>query len=87
MTYFSVESKLIVGTKMTQVSDFGEMEIVSKIGDYKDVNGIKFAHSTIVELPQGLGQMISEMEEIKINEKVDTSVFELPDEIKDLIDE
>ncbi len=87
VTYFSIESKLIVGTKMMQVSDFGEIEIVTKIGDYKEVDGIKFAHTTTVELPQGMGEMISETEEIKVNLKVDNSVFELPEDIKDLIDE
>ncbi len=82
--YFSVESKFLVGNKMT-TSDpmMGKMEIVSKQSDYKEVAGVLMSHSTTVELPTGV-QMITELTDIDINGKVDEKLFELPEDIQKL---
>lgn len=82
--YFSVDSSLMVGSKITQVDPMqGKMEIVSKMSDYKEVGGIKVPHSTTAELPMGIS-MVTEIESYDVNGKVDEKLFELPDEIKEL---
>ena len=82
--YFSVESKLLLGSKMTQSDPMmGKMEIISKQTDYKEVAGVKMSHATTVELPQGM-QMITEIETFEANGKIDEKLFELPEEIKEL---
>ena len=81
--YFSVESHLLVGKKMTQITEMGNMEVVSKIGDYKEVGGVKMSHSTTVELPQGMS-MVQTMEKIEVNPEIKSDVFALPEEIVDL---
>ncbi len=81
--YFSVESSLHVGTRMTQITEMGPMEIVSKMGDYKEVAGVQMPHSTTLELPNGMS-MVTNLEEVKGNIEIADSEFALPDDIKAL---
>ncbi|MFZ9612697.1 MAG: insulinase family protein [Crocinitomicaceae bacterium] len=55
------------------------MESTVTFGDYKEVNGVKFAHSIV----QSVGPMVltGTVTSIKVNEEIDLSTFEL---IKDL---
>lgn len=81
--YFDIESGLQVGMKMTQVSAMGEMEVVSKIGDYRDTGGVKMSYETTAELPIGMS-FVTKIKSAKRNGKVDDSKFELPEEIKEI---
>jgi len=82
--YFSVESRLLLGGRMTQSDPMvGKMEIVSKQSDYKEVSGVKMSHSTTIELPTGMS-MITEIETYEANGEIDKSLFEIPDAIKEL---
>jgi len=86
-SYFSVESKLQVGGKMTLVDPAqGKMEIVSKISDYKEVGGVKFAHTTAALLPIGM-TMMTKIETMEVNSDIDKELFQLPEEIKELKDD
>ncbi len=81
--YFSVDSGLHVGTKLTQVSAMGKLEVVNKIGDYKDVDGLKVSHKSTAELPIGM-TVVTSIKSIKIDGDIADSKFDLPDEIKEL---
>ena len=81
--YFSVESKLHVGTTMTAVSPQGEFESTSRISDYRDVKGIKMPFKTESDLPNSM-VMVAEIESIETNGEIADSVFDLPEDIKAL---
>ncbi len=81
--YFSIESGLQIGMTMTQVSPMGKIEIVSKIGDYRDLDGLKMSYETTAELPNGIS-FATKINSAKRNVEIADSKFELPDEIKEL---
>ncbi|MGI9517625.1 MAG: hypothetical protein ACR2NP_11300 [Pirellulaceae bacterium] len=81
--YFSTNSHMHVGTRMTQVTQMGPMEMVSKLSDYREVAGVQMPHATTVELPNGMS-LVTEVEKMEANSVIEDSVFALPDEIKDL---
>ena len=81
--YFSTTSHLHVGTRMTQITQMGPMEMVSKLSDYREVSGVQMAHSTTVELPNGMS-LVTEVESMEANGEIDSSKFDLPEEIKAL---
>lgn len=84
--YFSVDSKLLMGNKMTTADPtMGKMVVITKAGDYKDVDGVKMSHLSTVELPQGM-QMITKIDNYKINGDVKKDLFDLPEDIKALKD-
>lgn len=81
--YFSVKSKLHVGTTMTAVSPQGEFESTSRISDYRDVNGVKMPFKTESDLPNSM-VMLTELESVETNVELADSVFDLPEDIKAL---
>ena len=78
---------MLAGTKTT-VSDpnIGKMEVVTKVSDYADFDGVKMSKVSTVELPQGM-QMVTKMDEIKVNGDIDNKLFDLPAEIEELKEE
>lgn len=81
--YFSVETKLHVGSKVTQESQMGAMEIVSKFSDYQEVKGIKYAYVSTIELPNGI-ELVTKIESVEVDPSIEASKLELPEEIKEL---
>ena len=73
----------MVKTESVTDSPDGEMEITQYSDDYKEVNGIMVAHKQTTEMPQG--EMVLVVSEVKMNEDIPESTFELPDEIKELV--
>ena len=72
--YFDVDSKLKVYTTSTEKGpDGSETETFSELGDYKDVNGIKYPYTR----SRSMGPQVMELKvtEIKINSKVKASEF------------
>lgn len=85
--YFSVESSLQVGSKITMVDpNQGKLEIVTKLADFKEIAGIQVAHSSTQELPMGIS-MVTTIDSYEVNSEIDESVFAIPDEIKELMNE
>ena len=82
-SYFDKDSGLMVKTESVTDSPNGEMEITQYSDDYKEVNGIMVAHKQTTEMPQG--EMVMVITEVKMNEDIPESTFELPDEIKELV--
>lgn len=85
--YFSVESSLQMGTKITVVDpNQGAMEIVTKLSDYKEVAGVKIPHSSTADLPMGIS-MVTVIDSYEVNAEIDAKLFEFPEEIKELMNE
>ena len=53
-----------------------EVNVTQKMMDYKDIDGIKMATKIISKTPMGDGEVV--MEDIKLNPKIDDSIFEKP---------
>ena len=85
VSYFSKESKYLVGSKMSMETPQGELELISHISDYRDVGNVKMSHKSETK-NQFFTQTVT-IESIEINPEMDKSVFDLPAEIKELVDD
>lgn len=83
--FFSKESKLLVGSKMTLELPEASLQIVNEISDYRDVGNVKMSFKS-VSTNQHYTQYIT-LEEIEINSEIDEAIFALPKEIQDLVDD
>ncbi|MEQ1904668.1 MAG: hypothetical protein ABL888_10810 [Pirellulaceae bacterium] len=82
--YFDKDTMLISKTS-TVVEQMGQtMDIDVFTSDYKKVGGFMIAHKQVTATPQG--EMTMTMEKIEINADLDDADFELPKEIKDLVE-
>ncbi|WP_340112174.1 LolA family protein [Maribellus mangrovi] len=76
--YIDANSYLISKVK-AKVEQMGQsMNIETKITEYKDINGIKIGSKMEIETPMGTQSMV--MEEIKLDEAIDDTVFARPAE-------
>ena len=76
-TYFINSSTYMVDKVTAKVEAMGQsMDVTTKIVEYQKVEGIHMAKRIEVETPMGT-QSIS-MDEIKVNEKIDDSIFARP---------
>ena len=76
--YFSKASGLIVQTTAEQQG----MAVTSKVGDYKEVDGVKIAHKMVSE--GGAMNITITFDSIEQNVDIDKSKFDIPEEIKAL---
>jgi len=75
--YFIDANSYLISKVKAKVEAQGQtMDIESKMVEYQEIDGIQMAKKTEVILPMGTQTII--MEEIKLNEKVDDSVFARP---------
>ena len=77
--FYDVETGLQVGTIRTQESPMGAIEATTVVSDYQDFGGI-LAPTRTVQSMMGMEQIIS-VTTVEYD-TVDPAVFELPDEIK-----
>ena len=84
--YYSIESKLQVKSMNEVVTNMGEMKIAVKLGDYRETDGIKMPFKMEQSLPNGMSQIV-QMDDIRINVEVPEGSFDLPQEIKEQIDQ
>ena len=76
-TYFINSNSYLVDKVTAKVEAMGQsMDIETKIVEYQKINGIQMAKRIEVETPMGTQAII--MDEIKINEKIDDSIFAKP---------
>ncbi|WP_346856130.1 hypothetical protein [uncultured Draconibacterium sp.] len=76
-TYFiDADSYLITKVKANVEAMGQSMDVETKMLEYQEVNGIKMARKIEASMP--MGSMTTIMEEIKINENIDDSVFKRP---------
>ncbi len=73
--YYSTESGLLIATVKIVETPQGKMPDETGFSNYKDVNGIKLAHSMLVSA--GPRKLTFELNEAEINGKVDKDSFSL----------
>lgn len=74
--YFDKKSGYKIRETSTQETPNGPMSFNKDYSEYKSVDGIKFPHA--IKIPLGPGMdMSAKVTEIKVNEKIDPSVFEI----------
>jgi len=76
--FIDADSYLISKIKATVESMGQSVDVETKVTDYKDINGIKIGSKMEVSTPMGAQSMI--MEEIKLDENIDDSIFARPTE-------
>jgi hypothetical protein len=81
--FYDKQSGLLVGSTATQTVAGGEQEVTTIYSDYKEFDGIRLATRTVQRLPQLEATVILQSVEF---DKVDPKVFELPKEIKALLE-
>ncbi|MEF8810420.1 MAG: hypothetical protein V5A47_05815, partial [Bacteroidales bacterium] len=72
--YYSIDTGLKIQTKSTQQTQQGEVTTIQKFSDYKTVNGVKFPYTIEIS---GMRSMTLQIDDYKINEGIDSSVFDL----------
>ncbi|MBX3175011.1 MAG: hypothetical protein KF709_11400 [Gemmatimonadaceae bacterium] len=78
---FSSASGLLVESRQTQQSQMGEVEAVTRLSDYRDVNGILVPHK-MTQSAMGMQQMMTTTS-VEFGPQ-DPKAFELPPEVKAL---
>lgn len=82
--YFSVKTGMQVKSEVEFVMQAGKMNVASFVKEYKDVDGIKLPAKT--ELMVAGSKRMFEFESIEINKEVDEKLFEVPADIKQLME-
>ena len=78
-TYYINADDYMVSKVESRVEAMGQsMDVVTKMLEYKDIKGIKMASK--IEMDMSMGKQSVVMEEIKIDEPIDDSLFEKPTE-------
>ncbi|MEF8983465.1 MAG: pitrilysin family protein [Bacteroidales bacterium] len=72
--YYSIDTGLKIQTKSTQQTQQGEVTTIQKFSDYKTVNGVKFPYTIEIS---GMRSMTLKIDNYKVNEGIDSSVFDL----------
>jgi hypothetical protein len=76
-TYFIDGNTYLVSKVTAKIEAMGQsMDVTTKMVEYQKISGIQMAKRIEVEMPMGTQAII--MDEIKINEKIDDSVFARP---------
>jgi len=83
-SYFEKESGLLVKTERTIHSQMGEIQSAASIKDYRETDGILTSYLTEVTL-MGQTRKIT-MEKIETNIELPDTLFELPEEIKAMLE-
>ncbi|MFI4855446.1 MAG: hypothetical protein ACIAQF_10785 [Phycisphaerales bacterium JB065] len=82
--YYAVESGLMLGQTSTQVTQMGEVESTVKLGDYREVGGMKVPFKITIEMPaMGMTQELK-ITSVEFDAVVDAKEFAMPAEIKQL---
>ena len=84
--FYSIDSGLKVKSNLTMEVQGSEMQIETKISDYRQVgDSIKASYKVEAVFPNGMSQVV-QMEKVKYNAEIAEDKFNLPGEIKELID-
>jgi len=76
-TYYINANDYLVSKVESRAEAMGQtMDIVTRMVEYKDLNGIKMANKIEIEMPMGKQSVV--MEEIKLDEPIDDALFEKP---------
>ena len=76
--YYIDADKYVIVKAKAKVNAMGqEVEVVQRMSDYKDIDGILMATTIASETPMGSGKLI--MHEIKFNQDINDDIFKLSD--------
>lgn len=82
-SFFSKTSKLLVGSRVVQVTPMGKMEATTVVSDYKKVGDVKMSHKAVVSLT-GMTQEVT-ISSIEFNTDIPDDKFALPAEVAELV--
>jgi outer membrane lipoprotein-sorting protein len=82
--YFDRASKLLVALETKMKSEMGNLPILSYFEDYREVDGVTLPFMTRVMVASQV--MVSRVKSVEHNVSLDSNLFALPDEIRDLVD-
>jgi len=80
LDYFEKETGLLRGSRQNMMSQQGEIEVKITTTDYRDVDGIKYAHSGVMELGPGLALELK-ISSLELNPKLAANEFDLPADV------
>lgn len=83
-TYYSVKTGLERGNRLNTITAMGDLNIVTEIKTYAEIDGVKYAKEVEATLPNGMKQVIA-MEKVELNTKLGADEFTAPSEVADLI--
>jgi zinc protease len=81
---YSKKSWLELKKTFTIPSQMGEIEVTQLWSDYKEVNGVKYAFTSLEKSPGS--EIMIKTTSVKHNAELPSDCFDLPDEIKKIID-
>lgn len=83
LDYFEKETGLLRGTRQNMMGQQGEIEVKITTTDYREVDGVKYAYSSVMELGPGLALELK-VTSLELNPKLDASEFDPPSDVADL---
>lgn len=83
--FYSMDTGMHVRTEGKVPTQMGDMEMSVNFSDMKDVGGIKMPHKIVREI-SGMN-IIVEFDKIEVNPTIDPTVFQLPEEVKELVED
>ena len=83
--FFDAESSMIRRMTVTQQTPQGEITIDSYPTNFKIIDGIRIPFQQTMTTPQG--EMLLTIDKIKFNKEIDDTTFDLPDSIRNQIDD
>lgn len=82
--FYDKESGLLIKTSTVAKTPMGEIPMESTYSDYRDVDGLKFAHKTVISSAMGM-QILMTIDRIQVNADLPPDTFAPPEEVKALI--
>ena len=83
--FYSMKTGMHVRTEGEVPTQMGDMKMAVNFSEMKEVGGIKMPHRIVREI-SGMN-IIVEFDKIEVNPKLDDSVFALPDDVKELVED
>ncbi|MEM1330825.1 MAG: outer membrane lipoprotein-sorting protein [Planctomycetota bacterium] len=83
--YYSIESGLLVRMDAVQSSQMGEMQVVTRMRDYREVDGLKVPFETEIEIAAMGMKQIVKFDSVEHGVEVDDSIFAPPAEVKEIM--
>jgi hypothetical protein len=83
--YFAVDSHLLLKAETTISSSMGSVKVETYPSDYREVDGVLIAH-TSRQVIMGLQQMVIKSESVEHNVTLPEGIFDLPADIRALVD-
>ncbi|MFN0136031.1 MAG: hypothetical protein ACKVS9_07935 [Phycisphaerae bacterium] len=84
--FYDAESGLLVKSTATIDSQMGELPVETKYVEYKEMGGVKLPVKVMQVVGGGMQTLEITIEKVEVNTKIPDSKFELPKEIKELLD-